>query len=102
MIRHSFAVCRTYRQKVPFSHTLLEDQEKSPNRVNGTLGIYGAASSIDFVPEEMIAALRHYYLGLLLWNNLFGFPDSYHLNLAQLLASEDQDPNDEIDPGILE
>lgn len=80
----------------------LEDLPDSPNRVNGTLAVYGAASSIDFLADETIAALRHYYFDLGLWNNLFGFPDSYHRNIAQLLWSEDQNPDDEIDADIRE
>ena len=66
----------------------LTDLQDGPNRVNGTLAPYGAASSIDFLPEQTIAALRHYYFDLKLWNTLFGFPDAFHLNVKQLLGVE--------------
>jgi hypothetical protein len=61
-----------------------------PDRVNGTLAPYGAAAAIDFLPEDTTAALRHYYFDLALWNNLFGFPDAFNLDVSQLLAQEQE------------
>jgi hypothetical protein len=43
----------------------------------GTIAVYGAASSITYIPESAIAALRHYYSDTGLWSTLFGFGDSY-------------------------
>ena len=67
----------------------LENLPDEPNRANGALAPYGAAAAIEFLQldeaEEnpSVAALKNDYFALGLWNNLFGFPDSYHLNVAQ-------------------
>jgi len=46
----------------------------------GTVPIYGAASSINFVPKESIAALRHDFQIPALWSPLFGFGDAFSLD----------------------
>jgi hypothetical protein len=46
----------------------------------GTLAVYGAASSINFLPREAIAALRHDFEIPKLWSPLFGFGDAYSLD----------------------
>jgi hypothetical protein len=46
----------------------------------GTIAIYGAASSINFLPEASTAALRHYFEIPGLWNPLFGFGDAFSLD----------------------
>ncbi len=46
----------------------------------GTLAVYGAASSINFLPAEAIAALRHYFEIPGLWSPLFGFGDAFSLD----------------------
>jgi hypothetical protein len=46
----------------------------------GTIAVYGAASSINFLPDAAIAALRHYFEVPNLWNPLFGFGDAYSLD----------------------
>jgi hypothetical protein len=66
----------------------LEDIPDDANHVNGTLAPYGAASAIDFLPQETIAALRHYYFDLGLTGNHLGFPDAFNLNVAQLANAE--------------
>ncbi len=71
-------------------HCSLEDQSTNPNLVNGTIAPYGAASSIDFLPAETIATLRHYLFTLGIWNNYFGFPDAYHANIGQFLDAESE------------
>lgn len=71
---------------------ILADDPVYPNHVNGTLGIYGAGAAIDFLPQEAIAALRHYYFDLGLWNHYVGFPDAYHNNIAQFLMAEGDVP----------
>jgi len=43
----------------------------------GTLAIYGAGSSIVYIPNEAIAALRNYYAIPELWSPLFGFADAF-------------------------
>ena len=43
----------------------------------GTLPVYGAASSINFVPTEAIAALRHDFEIPALWSPTFGFGDAF-------------------------
>ena len=43
----------------------------------GTIPVYGAGSSITYVPDSAIAALRHYYSDTGLWSTLFGFGDAY-------------------------
>jgi hypothetical protein len=46
----------------------------------GTIPVYGAAGSINFLPAESIAALRHDFAIPSLWNPLFGFGDAYSLD----------------------
>ncbi len=46
----------------------------------GTIAVYGAASSINFLPQPAIAALRHYFQIPNLWSPLFGFGDAYSLD----------------------
>lgn len=46
----------------------------------GTMAIYGAASAINFAPEDSIAALRHYFEIPALWNPMFGFADAFSLD----------------------
>ena len=60
----------------------------SPDFVNGTLAPYGAACFIEFMPQETLAALRHYVFDIGLWHGYYGFPDSFHLDLSQYLSRE--------------
>jgi hypothetical protein len=46
----------------------------------GTIAVYGAASSINFLPREAVAALRHDFEIPKLWSPLFGFGDAYSLD----------------------
>jgi hypothetical protein len=46
----------------------------------GTVPVYGAASSINFVPKESIAALRHDFEIPALWSPVFGFGDAFSLD----------------------
>ena len=46
----------------------------------GTVPVYGAASSINFLPTEVIAALRHDFEIPALWSSPFGFGDAYSLD----------------------
>lgn len=46
----------------------------------GTVPVYGAASSINFLPKEAIAALRHDFEIPGLWSQTFGFGDAYSLD----------------------
>lgn len=46
----------------------------------GTIPVYGAAGSINFVPEDTIAALRHYFDVPALWSPMFGFADAFSLD----------------------
>jgi hypothetical protein len=46
----------------------------------GTIAVYGAGSSITYVPDSAIAALRHYYSHTGLWSTLFGFGDAYSID----------------------
>ncbi len=43
----------------------------------GTVPVYGAASSINFVPTDAIAALRHDFEIPALWSPTFGFGDAF-------------------------
>jgi hypothetical protein len=43
----------------------------------GTIPVYGAASSINFVPTEAIAALRYDFEIPALWSQTFGFGDAF-------------------------
>jgi len=44
----------------------------------GTIAVYGAGSSITYIPDTAIAALRYYYSNTDLWSPLFGFGDGYN------------------------
>ena len=66
-----------------------------PDFINGTLAPYGAACFIEFMPEETLRALRHYFFDLGLWHNYYGFPDSFHRDLSQYLQEET-----EIEPAV--
>jgi hypothetical protein len=57
------------------------------------LAIYGAASSITFVPELSIAALRHYYEIPGLWSPLWGFGDAFCLDPHYITAPYDAQGN---------
>jgi hypothetical protein len=46
----------------------------------GTIPVYGAAGSINYLPEESIAAMRHYFEIPALWNPMFGFADAFSLD----------------------
>jgi hypothetical protein len=46
----------------------------------GTIAVYGAGSSITYLPTEAIAALEHYYTLTGLWSPFFGFGDAYSLD----------------------
>ena len=74
----------------------LATHDPGPDLVNGTLAIYGAAASIDFLPAESIASLRHAYFDLALWNNLFGFPDAYNHDMGTYVGREAYDSD--LDP----
>lgn len=60
------------------------------NDPDGTIAVYGAGSSILFIPEQAIAALSFYYqeldddfwnrCGYGFWSPVFGFPDAFHLD----------------------
>jgi hypothetical protein len=68
----------------------LVDLPTEPNRVNGTVAIYGAGAGVPLLPTESIAALRHYYFDLGLFNQFVGFPDAFHANLSQLADAESE------------
>lgn len=46
----------------------------------GTVPVYGAASSINFLPNDAIAALRHDFEIPALWSPAFGFGDAFSLD----------------------
>ena len=46
----------------------------------GTLAVYGAVSSINFVPDAALAAVRGYFAIPGLWNPFFGFGDAFSLD----------------------
>ncbi|HWC58437.1 MAG TPA: glucoamylase family protein [Verrucomicrobiae bacterium] len=46
----------------------------------GTVPVYGAASAINFLPTESIAALRHDFEIPALWSPIFGFGDAFSLD----------------------
>jgi len=58
----------------------------------GTIPVYGAGSSIMYLPEEAIGALRHYYTIPGLWSPLIGLGDAY---------SEDPHTFEELNDGSL-
>ncbi len=72
--------------------------DPGPDLVNGTLAIYGAAASIDYLPAETTAALRHAYFDLGLWNNLFGFPDAFNRDMSTFVSREGGDSD--LDPEV--
>jgi hypothetical protein len=59
----------------------------------GTLAVYGAVSSINFVPDAAIAALRHYYGIPGLWSPLFGFGDAFSLDPHYITSPYDPQGN---------
>ena len=67
---------------------LASSSTNEPDFVNGTLAPYGAACFLEFMPQEVLMALRHYVFDLGLWHNYYGFPDSFHGNLSQYLSKE--------------
>ncbi|HLP78211.1 MAG TPA: glucoamylase family protein, partial [Candidatus Paceibacterota bacterium] len=60
---------------------------------SGTLAVYGAASSINFLPKQSIQALRHYFEIPRLWNPLFGFGDAFSLDPHYLESPYDHEGN---------
>jgi hypothetical protein len=46
----------------------------------GTVPVYGAASSINFLPAEAIAAMRHDFEVTDLWSPVFGFGDAFSVD----------------------
>ena len=62
----------------------------------GTLAVYGAAGSINFLPAESIAALRHYFEIPSLWSPLFGFGDAFSLDPHYVSRVHDEKGNPEI------
>lgn len=59
----------------------------------GTIPVYGAGSSITFLPTESINALRNYYSVQNLWCPLFGFGDAYSTAPhTYLVNTEDYSP----------
>jgi hypothetical protein len=59
----------------------------------GTLAVYGAVSSINFVPQTALAALRHYFQIPALWSPLFGFGDAFSLDPHYLGSPYDTEGN---------
>jgi hypothetical protein len=59
----------------------------------GTIAVYGAASSINFTPNESLAALRHYFEIPNLWSPLFGFGDAFSLDPHYIDAPYDAQGN---------
>jgi hypothetical protein len=59
----------------------------------GTLAVYGAASAINFTPEESVAALRHDFEIPGLWSPLFGLGDAFSLDPHYLVAPYDAQGN---------
>ena len=62
----------------------------------GTIAVYGAAGSINFLPREAIAALRHDFAIPNLWSPLFGFGDAYSLDPHYVEHVQDQAGNPRI------
>jgi hypothetical protein len=62
----------------------------------GTIAVYGAASSINFLPQAAIAALRHDFEIPGLWSPLFGFGDAYSLDPHFITHDYDQNRNPQI------
>jgi hypothetical protein len=59
----------------------------------GTLAVYGAVSSINFVPELSVAALRHYIGIPRLWSPLSGLADAFSLDPHTVGSPYDRDGN---------
>jgi hypothetical protein len=59
----------------------------------GTLAVYGALGSINFVPDAALAALRHYYEIPGLWSPLFGFGDAFSLDPHYVTSPYDTQGN---------
>lgn len=59
----------------------------------GTLAVYGAAGSINFVPRQSIGAIRHYFDIPDLWSPLFGFGDAFTLDPHYFDAAYDANGN---------
>ncbi len=59
----------------------------------GTIAVYGAGSSINFLPKESISALRHFLDIPRLWNPLFGFGDAFSLDPHYVEAPYDTEGN---------
>ncbi len=59
----------------------------------GTIAVYGAASSINFLPQAAIAALRHDFEIPNLWSPLFGFGDAYSLDPHYIVHVYDKTGN---------
>lgn len=60
---------------------------------SGTIAVYGAASAINFTPEESLAAIRHFFRVPRLWSSLFGFGDAFSLDPHYFEAPYDADGN---------
>jgi hypothetical protein len=59
----------------------------------GTIAVYGAAGSINYLPTESVAALRYYFQIPKLWSPLFGFGDAFSLDPHYLGSPYDVDGN---------
>lgn len=59
----------------------------------GTVAVYGAGSSINYLPKESIAALRHFFEVPRLWNPLFGLGDAFSLDPHYLESPYDPEGN---------
>jgi hypothetical protein len=62
----------------------------------GTVPVYGAASSINFLPGEAIAVLRHDFEIPGLWSSTFGFGDAYSLDPHYIGAVWDKNGNPQV------
>jgi hypothetical protein len=62
----------------------------------GTIAVYGAASSINFIPQAAVAALRHDFEIPNLWSPLFGFGDAYSLDPHYIVHVYDKARNPQI------
>jgi hypothetical protein len=59
----------------------------------GTIAVYGAASSINFVPDASLAALRQYFEIPGLWSPLWGFGDAFSLDPHYVASPYDTQGN---------
>jgi hypothetical protein len=62
----------------------------------GTVPVYGAASSINFLPGEAIAALRYDFEIPGLWSPTFGFGDAYSLDPHYIGSVWDKNGNPQV------